>query len=266
MLRDHAPARGGRQASPPRLTTTVGSSFADVAHVPPGHAAHEPRGWRGAPVAAWPPATGAVPAGSQVLGSSVGSTAVPGNADRSPCAGIPSAPDAGRWRRHPSLAYPRYVPREVTTPLGQPGEDPFNPPRALPPPRCLILRIRPLRKPAASLFAVTDDVTHLVNPTPKETEEEGLPNLRAVSTDVKEGRRKQGRRRFRCDLARKEITKETVAIDPSEQADEEGYERRTPSPHPSHCAPPSRRHRARFSPWPHLSPGLHHLLPANRGC
>ena len=96
------------------------------------------------------------------------------------------------------------------------------------PVRRLILPIRPFRNPAAALVAVTDDVTHLASTTPKETEEEGLPNLRAVLAHVKEDRRKQGRRRFRYDQARKETKKETVATDPSEKADEEGYERRIP--------------------------------------
>ena len=214
MLCDHAPAgRGKKPSSPPRRRSSLDAFFAHAADAPLGHAAHELRGRCDAPAAAWPPATGAVPADSQVPGKSVGSTAVPGSAGRSPGASIPSAPDVRPWRKHSRLSYARRVPREVTAPLGQPGEDSLSPPRALPPvlsdptnthlARSRHLPLRGYRRRS------------LLSPAPlrRRHGKKNSSNLRAALPEVKEDRRKQGRRRFRCARAWKDTTKETIRID-----------------------------------------------------
>ena len=75
--------------------------------------------------AAWLPASDATPSGIQVLGNSVGCAAAPETSARSLCEDKFAIPAANLWHVPGFLWYAEFVPWEVMTPLGPPGEDRF---------------------------------------------------------------------------------------------------------------------------------------------
>ena len=110
---------------------------ADAVLVPPRRVSDAPRARPAAPVAVLWPASDAPPAGNRGLGSSVGSIAVRGRTAHTPWQGKVAIPADSPWSNHPPRRYAVHDPWEVTAPLGQPGEDVDDPPRALIP-WCLV--------------------------------------------------------------------------------------------------------------------------------
>ena len=130
-----------RRAKPFRPTEIHWSAavwgHASGALAPPRRASDAPRAQLAALAAASSLASDAPPADNRGLGSSVGSTAVPGRTAHSPWQGKVAIPVDSPWSNHPPRRYAVHDPWEVTAPLGQPGEDVDDPPRALIP-WCLV--------------------------------------------------------------------------------------------------------------------------------
>ena len=100
-----------------------GPDFVAAGHAPPPRASAAPQTPPDVPAAASFLASDAPAAGIPGLGSTAGSIAGPDTSAHTPCGGNSASPAAGPWRARLLHRYAATVPREVTTPLGPPGED-----------------------------------------------------------------------------------------------------------------------------------------------
>ncbi len=175
----------------------LGSSFADVVPAPPSRVSPDLRLSLAVYAAAWPLAIVATRADSRVSDSTAASSAAPGISARSLCVGTCAIPAVCLWSRHRLALYARYVPWEVSLPLGPPGEDRYSSSGTYPFAVCSD-GIPPAQSPALRLAAsLRLCLAKAAAETRKETKEGGHKNLPTAQHEIKRDRRRQGRRRSR---------------------------------------------------------------------
>jgi hypothetical protein len=174
-----------------------GTPSVDVAGVPPRRAAGASQHQHAMLAAAWSPASDAPYSDIPALGSSVGCSSEPETAAHSPCRDKFAIPAAAPWHMHRFRWYPELVPWEVMTPLGPPRED------------GLILPGHSALDPL-SLSACQSTRTREHFPWKPEGEMRRIRQA-ATTRQAVTPRRKQGRRRSRNVLGRKE-TREGYAF------------------------------------------------------
>ena len=178
---------------------SFGSSGGDVAPVLPGRVSDDPRLSLAVYAAAWLPAIAVTLAGSRGSGSTAASSDAPGISARSLCASRSAIPDVYLWSKPRPPLYPRYVPWEVSLPLGQPGEDRYSSSGIYPFPVCFY-RLPSAQSPPCVLqfngSPATRDTAGQTRKQTKEKEEEHKKTSRCTARNQAE-RSRQRRRRFR---------------------------------------------------------------------